>query len=191
MDELRRKADEEAKTQVDWRSIELEAVKELLAADGLRAFDIAPDGHCLYSAIAHQLNRGNGAVTVADGKQGETYHTVRQRAAEFMLAHPEDFLPFIEIDSVEDASVLDQDRYAAYCQQVATSAAWGGQVELQALARALERCIHVYQMGMPMLKVGETTARKDSKPLNVAYYRHSYGLGEHYNSTVPLHETDS
>lgn len=42
---MRREAQAEAATAVDWRAIETEAVRDLLAGDGRRVFEIPPDGH--------------------------------------------------------------------------------------------------------------------------------------------------
>jgi ligand-binding sensor domain-containing protein len=76
--------------------------------------------HSLYSAIAHQLNTTDGSLSAV-----MDYKMVRHQCAQFMREHPEDFLPFIESDTV-----LDDQGYAAYCERVAESAEWGGQVEV-------------------------------------------------------------
>jgi OTU domain-containing protein 6 len=70
---------------------------------------------------------------------------------------------------------------------VQDTAAWGGQVELGALARALRRQIRVYAVGMPLLTLGDEYAGEGST-LEVCYLRHAFGLGEHYNSVEPLQQ---
>ena len=45
--------------------------------------------------------------------------------------------------------------YEAYCAEVESTAAWGGQVELQALAQALRTHIEVYAAGLPTVELGE------------------------------------
>ena len=44
--------------------------------------------------------------------------------------------------------------YEQYCRAVAETAAWGGQVELGALAALLQRRITVYSVGMPAVHMG-------------------------------------
>ena len=58
----------------------------------------------------------------------------------------------------------------------------GGQPELLALARALDRPIVVYSRDSAPLRMGES----DGEELVVTYHRDYYALGEHYNSTEPL-----
>ena len=55
----------------------------------------------------------------------------------------------------DDASETDTAaRFEAYCREVEETAAWGGQIELQALAQALERHILVHSVGLPVLELG-------------------------------------
>lgn len=53
--EDRRRAIEELTNEADDAAIEQEAMDALFSQIGLRIVDIAPDGHCLYNAIAHQM----------------------------------------------------------------------------------------------------------------------------------------
>ena len=115
-----------------------------------RIKDVAADGHCLYRAIADQ--------------SGSTYAEVRKTCASFMESHESDFAPFIE-----DASFGD------HCAKVRSSADWGGQPELLALARALNRPIVVYSRDSAPLRMGES----DGEELVVTYHRDYYALGEH------------
>lgn len=82
--------------------------------------------------------------------------------------------------------MIDGNAYKAYCDAVESekSAVWGGQTELSALAASLDVCIWVYEMGVPVLKMGEGEIK--GSPLRVSYHRHYYALGEHYNSVHPL-----
>ena len=45
-------------------------------------------------------------------------------------------------------------RFEEYCSEVEKSAAWGGQLELEALSRAYQRHITVYSVGMPPVEMG-------------------------------------
>ena len=139
------------------RKKECEAISRKLVEINRRIKDVAADGHCLYRAIADQ--------------SGSTYTSIRETCASFMEAHESDFAPFIEDESFGD-----------HCAKVRSSAEWGGQPELLALARALNRPIVVYSRDSAPLRMGES----DGEELVVTYHRDYYALGEHYNSTEPL-----
>jgi len=138
------------------RKKECEAISRKLVEVNRRIKDVAADGHCLYRAIADQSD--------------STYTEVRKTCASFMEAHADDFAPFIEDESFGD-----------HCAKVRSSAEWGGQPEVLALARALDRPIVVYSRDSEPLRMGE-----GSDEIVVTYHRDYYALGEHYNSTEPL-----
>ena len=138
------------------RKKECEAISRKLVEVNRRIKDVAADGHCLYRAIADQSD--------------STYTEVRKTCAAFMEAHADDFAPFIEDESFGD-----------HCAKVRSSAEWGGQPEVLALARALHRPIVVYSRDSAPLRMGE-----GSDEIVVTYHRDYYALGEHYNSTEPL-----
>ena len=139
------------------RKKECEAISRKLVEINRRIKDVAADGHCLYRAIADQ--------------SGSTYTSIRETCASFMESHESDFAPFIEDESFGD-----------HCAKVRSSAEWGGQPELLALARALERPIVVYSRDSAPLRMGDG----EGEELVVTYHRDYYALGEHYNSTEPL-----
>lgn len=62
-----------------------------------------------------------------------------------------------------------------------TTAAWGGQHELTALAAVLKRPIKVFSVGLDLQTLGSECVEQQ-EPLVVCYLRHAFGLGEHYNS---------
>ena len=138
------------------RKKECEAISKKLLEVNRRIKDVAADGHCLYRAIADQSD--------------STYAEVRKTCASFMESHESDFAPFIEDESFGD-----------HCAKVRSSAEWGGQPEVLALARALDRPIVVYSRDSAPLRMGE-----GSDEIVVTYHRDYYALGEHYNSTEPL-----
>ena len=139
------------------RKKECEAISRKLVEINRRIKDVAADGHCLYRAIADQSD--------------STYTEVRKTCASFMESHENDFAPFIEDESFGD-----------HCAKVRSSAEWGGQPEVLALARALQRPIVVYSRDSAPLRMGEG----EGEELVVTYHRDYYALGEHYNSTEPL-----
>ena len=82
--------------------------------------------------------------------------------------------------------------YQEYCDKVASvaGAEWGGQLEIRALCCALGRLVCVHSADSPVLIMGEEAADDATlPPLKLAYHRHYYALGEHYNSIVPKTES--
>ena len=57
----------EASQFVSGRDVEMQALNEVLAREGLRIHDIAADGNCLYRAVAHQLATTTTTTTTAVG----------------------------------------------------------------------------------------------------------------------------
>ncbi|KAL7949603.1 hypothetical protein V8C42DRAFT_216245 [Trichoderma barbatum] len=161
-------AEQEASSMTDHRARESKYMKTEFTAHGLSEKDIQPDGHCLFAAIADQLAH-NGIPLGGDDKE-PAYRTVRKKAAGFMEAHADDFAPFLEED------------LEGYAKKMRDTAEWGGQLELMAVARQYGVEIRVIQDGRTE-KIGEGEGEGEgAKTLWLAYYRHGYGLGEHYNS---------
>ncbi|OAA34521.1 OTU domain-containing protein 6B [Beauveria brongniartii RCEF 3172] len=168
------KAEMEASTMTNHRAIENAYMKKKMEAEGLVEQDIAPDGHCLFSAVADQLQTQlsiplggttttTTTITVSEMKE-PAYKTVRRAATDFMESHGDDFAPFVEGD------------FPTYLARMRDTAEWGGEPELMALARAYGVEIRVVQDGRTE-EIGH-----GEKVMWLAYYRHGYGLGEHYNS---------
>lgn len=178
---LAAKAAEEAADLPDLREAERAAMLKEFENHGLKEKEIRPDGHCLYSAVADQLKQiGVGLKpqlvskridneTNGDFEELADYRIVRCTAAGFMSQNPDDFLPFLE-------EPLDE-----YTHKIRDTAEWGGQLELLALAKAYGVEIHVIQ-GVSRLEKIVPDTRTEGKTIWLAYYRHNYGLGEHYNS---------
>ena len=108
---------------------------------------------------------------------------LRAMAAAHMRAHADDFAPFLGM-------LPDDPEYAVYCDKVASvaDAEWGGQLEIRALCFCLGRKMEVYAADSPVLTMGEEAATDGRPPLKLAFHRHYYALGEHYNSVVPKTE---
>lgn len=162
------KAEEEASGMTDHRAKESEYMKKMFTTHELVEKDIEPDGHCLFSAVADQLSQ-NGIPSGRTDSSEPEYRTVRRAAAAFMAENGDDFAPFLEED------------LEPYVVKIRDTAEWGGQLELMALARRYGAEIRVVQDGR-MERIGEEEGRETGKVLWLAYYRHGYGLGEHYNS---------
>lgn len=174
----RRIEEERSKMGPSQRELEMEKLREQLKPLSLTVHTIKPDGHCLYSAVQHQLTVNEVDTNVEKSVQG-----LRDATAEHMSRNSEDYLPFLE--TVDGSSKA----FKVYCDTIKNTAAWGGQLELRALSKALKVGIEVYSADMPLVTMGK--AEGSSPRLKLAYHRAYYGLGEHYNSLVPTEENDA
>ncbi|CEG38699.1 OTU (ovarian tumor)-like cysteine protease [Plasmopara halstedii] len=148
-DRERREFIEEAnKKTVSQRQIEANMILAQLAKYGLKIKEIPSDGHCMYHAVADQIQQKR--LNIADGLAG--YQHLRTLTSEYMLAHSEDFLPFMALD---DSFASPEDAFATYCDQLVNTAVWGGQLELRALACALRAPIEVFSAEGDVLLMGE------------------------------------
>ena len=160
----------EAASLPDLREKECRMMQQEMKSRGLIEKDIRPDGHCLYSAVADQLSVRRIAQASGEPVDLEPdYKSVRHVAADYISHHADDFFPFLE-EPLED-----------YVVKIKDTAEWGGQLELLALARAYGMNINVLQGDGRVEKI-EADTGASGNPIWLAYYRHSFGLGEHYNS---------
>ncbi len=178
------------------RAIEIAHMSKLLAPLGLKIKDIPADGNCLYRAVVSELQRIGQSAAVSV----HSFEELRVVTGRYLLAHQEDFAPFLEMDagSVE---------YENYCKAVMspTAAEWGGQVELRAISNALNLEINVYRVGNPVLVIepevegnsnssssnsnsnsSESGSSRSIGSISLTYHEHYYALGEHYNAVTPL-----
>jgi OTU domain-containing protein 6 len=166
-------AEAEAAKLPNWKRQERSSMLKAFKENGLVEKEIAPDGHCLFSAIADQLAEagiplaeGGEAVLPQDGK----YRVVRKTAARYIEGHPDEFLGFLD------------EPLGTYVNKIRDTAEWGGQPELIALAKSYNIEICVLQDGrIDRFEPGKSSGHKPEK-IWLAYYHHGYGLGEHYNS---------
>ncbi|OTA70143.1 otu domain-containing protein 6b [Hypoxylon sp. EC38] len=168
-------AEQEAANMTDHRKIEKTYLLKEFKANNLVEKEIQPDGHCLFSAVADQLEtRGVSLGPEMETKGKPSYRVVRKAATDYMEAHPDDFAPFLE------------EPLGSYVPKIRDTAEWGGQLELSALANAYGVEIKVLQDGRTetIEPNGGLGSEQDGgrKRIWLAYYRHGYGLGEHYNS---------
>ncbi|KAF4580377.1 hypothetical protein GQ602_002053 [Ophiocordyceps camponoti-floridani] len=170
------RAGDEAASMTDHRAVESEAMKKAMEVHGLVEHQVAPDGHCLFSAVADQLAQRSVPLGDHDAPSEPAYRRVRRAAAAYMVENADEFAPFLS---------EDLDGYAA---RMRDTAEWGGQLELTALARRYGAEIRVLQPGR-IETIGQDEGRTTGRTLWLAYYRHGYGLGEHYNSLRDKTET--
>jgi OTU domain-containing protein 6 len=163
---IRQQALDEAALQPDLRKIEMENIESLTKLNGTTVHDIVPDGHCLYSSIADQLAvRHEVDVDV---------QTLRTKCAAEIRRDRNSYIPFLFDEAT--MSIKDVD---SYTKELEETAIWGGDLEILALARVYDCPISVLMSGRPVHRVNEEGNKEE---LKLVYYKHSYGLGEHYNS---------
>ncbi|KAK0824455.1 OTU protein [Friedmanniomyces endolithicus] len=167
-EEQARQAAEEAKDLPDLKRQERARMLGPMAERGLREKEIRADGHCLYAAVADQLEQLEIPLGSGSGEAGgPAYKAVRAAAAEYIERHPDEFEPFLE-EPIE-----------GYLYKIRETGEWGGQLELMALAKFYGVDIHVLQDFGRVEKIGG--AGKE-QAVWLSYYKHGFGLGEHYNS---------
>lgn len=128
-----------------------------------------------FRAIADQFNLSS--LPNSTGKLD--FQAVRRLAADHIRSNAEVYAPFMGISaSSED--------FNTYCFKVESSelAEWGGELELRALAEALQREILVYSADAPVLTMTAVYV-SNPIPLRLSFHQHYYSLGEHYNSVIP------
>lgn len=174
-------AEREAASAPNPRALERERMATQLELHKLALHEIRADGHCLYAAVADQLaTRELGVtprieVTIAGsesaGQAQGGYKAVRYAAADWIQAHPDNFAGFME------------DALPEHVRKIRETAEWGGHVELLALAQTYGITICVlHSDGRVDRMEAEEKEGKEGKEIWLGYYKHSHGLGEHYNS---------
>nr|XP_043624939.1 OVARIAN TUMOR DOMAIN-containing deubiquitinating enzyme 5-like [Erigeron canadensis]XP_043624940.1 OVARIAN TUMOR DOMAIN-containing deubiquitinating enzyme 5-like [Erigeron canadensis] len=174
---------EEQSNIVSDRMVEDERLEKKLEPRGLIINEIKPDGHCLYRAVENQLK--------VKGSPFYTFQELRKMVADYMRKNPSDFLPFFLSETVTDGDYDDsvvEKRFESYCNEVESTAAWGGQLELGALTHCLKKHIMIFSGSFPDVEMGKEYKSSDSASSSImlSYHKHAFGLGEHYNSVVPV-----
>eukprot|EP00899_Mesostigma_viride_P003092 jgi/Mesvir1/12784/Mv22837-RA.1 len=154
-------AEEKAAMGESERDREEAALCDKLRGLGLVVREVVPDGHCMYRAIEQQLVLSD--VTTGGGAPTPSFQELRVRAAAHMRQHKDEFLPFFHPlettssgagagggafggDGEGEGSL--EERFERHCQAVESTAEWGGQMELRALAQALRRAVYVHMADM-------------------------------------------
>lgn len=155
------------------RNKEIEEINKALKELGLKIHNVPADGNCLYCAVGHQLEVTN-RLTYDVSK-------LRVMTADYMRKNKDDFLPFMT--HPDEDEIFTEDQYEEYCNILVKKPVWGGQIEIRALSNALKVPIKVIQANSAPTIQGE---QFKGNPLVLAYHRHLYRLGEHYNSTISI-----
>lgn len=173
-----RQAEHEAANAPNPREIERERMEAQLEKHKLALHEIRANGHCLYAAVADQLHtRELGMqpkikVTIAGENlpKSEEYKKVRFAAADWIEGNADDFAGFME------------DPLPEHVRKIRDTGEWGGHLELLALARTYGVRICVLHSDGRVDKIEPEGETKDLAEIWLGYYKHSHGLGEHYNS---------
>ncbi|TXT06030.1 hypothetical protein VHUM_03503 [Vanrija humicola] len=182
------------------RQDEIAVIGKACGTLGAEIFEIQPDGHCMYTAVADQL----GLLGILPAHQANNPYHVRRVAAAYLRQHQDDFLPFLpsvdgeDMPGATDDGLMTPEMYGEYCHRVESTAEWGGEPEIQALSRSFNIPIHVIQRGPPTVvshggendtfggaTTPEESATAGARVVRISYHRRMYGLGEHYNSLRP------
>jgi len=203
---MRAEAAAEAAAMGDVKKVETDTLIAQLAKEGGRLVKVPADGNCLFSAVADQLSTagatGQGMLhdahaSVSGSPQtlDEAGHDIpinasqalRLLATQYIALHGDDFAAFL-IDA--EGNVAD---VGAYCADMGDirKGKWGGQPELLALSKALRTPLRVVQVDDVMRATPSRPSllrsmvfgeQEDGPRLTVAFHKHYYALGEHYNS---------
>lgn len=171
IDRLQEEARHEALLVPDYKQIETDAMMEAIQLRGLRLVEIAPDGNCLFSLIADQLEHHKIGAHLAG--------SLRAKAGAYIQAHRTTFEPFMyneEADALEDID--------AYVARLTSTSMWGGDKEILALANVFACLVSVlcYNAALRSTETLRINEAASAGSIHIAYYKHAYGLGEHYNS---------
>ena len=180
-DAARDEAAKEAANMPDLKTRERNKMLEESKKRGLVEKEVAANGHCLYLAVADQITQLKLSIDPllssvespndADTAQAKLsdFKKVRAVAAHYIADHRDDFEPFLE------------EPFENYVKKIRDTGEWGGQLELAALAKAYRLNFSILQADGRLEKID--AGRDDpSGEAWLAYYRHGFGLGEHYNS---------
>ncbi|CAI6342578.1 unnamed protein product [Periconia digitata] len=173
-------AKEEAANMPDLREQERKRMEQQLSRHQLQCKEIRADGHCLYAAVADQMQareldlKPRIQIKAIEDDSMPVYKKVRYTAAGWIESNSDDFAGFME-EPLDD-----------YLAKIRDTGEWGGHMELMALAKAYEISINVLHGDGQIDKItpgGEQQdAGEDARDIWLGFYRHSHGLGEHYNS---------
>lgn len=156
------------------RREEQQQFNELLSQYNCTLHEIDADGDCLYKAVEHQLSLAD------DAARKMTFQELREATSSHMLSNKNHFMPFLVTD---DGNSMDDSQYESYCNKIAKTKVWGGNLELSAISQIVSKPIHVYQANLEKpIVVSHASCRLS--PMHLSFHKHLYKLGEHYNSVV-------
>lgn len=173
-EEERRQAEEAQKNHIDLRGIEMRKILVKLGI-GWKIQHIASDGHCMFRSVIDQLS--------LFGDTAYNHITLRKACRNFISDNEDIFLPFL-VDDL--GNQLDHDGFVAYLERLISTdvVMWGGEPELIALSRLLQRRIIIHKGTGSDLDVVPPGVEPDASPLRISYHLDYLISGEHYNSVI-------
>lgn len=172
IEKMKEEARKEAAVQPNLQKIEQDAIDKFCEINKVKQVDIKPDGHCLFASILDQLQ-------IRYPKFNEKYpdcdiYKLRSLSCDYIRAHKDDFIPYLFDETTMQIQDIDE-----YTKEMETTAKWGGEIEILALSKVFDCPISIMFSDRPQQKFNDTGK---SPELKLVYYKHSYSLGEHYNS---------
>ena len=76
--------------------------------------------------------------------------------------------------------LMSREEFDAYCDKIANTSEWGGQMEIVSFAKAFNCNVQIVSANEADVEVCENA--KEEKKLVVTYHKYQYGSGAHYNS---------
>jgi len=138
---------------------EYQKLDSYLKDHGLGIVKVDADGSCLFSSFALHFPKA-------------TADDLRREAVLYMMSHPDDFEPFVDLEMYPNG-------FADYCMRMGKSTTWGSQLEIQALSQSRKVNVYVFQTG------GLSTIKMvNFDPSTAQCVTVSYHDGQHYNSVL-------
>lgn len=173
IERVKEEARKEAAVQPNLQKIEQDAIDKLCEMNNVEQFDIKPDGHCLFASVLDQLNLRNKDFATEHPDCDDIY-SLRKAACDYVREHRDDFIPYLFDETTMQIQDVDE-----YTKEMETTAKWGGEIEILALAKVFDCPIAIMFSDRPQQHFNEEGSNPE---LKLVYYKHSYSLGEHYNS---------
>ena len=128
----------------DRKQQEHDSFSRRLHPAGLYVRDIRSDGHCLYNAIADQLDMRGG--TKLPKSSLPTHLHLRAMAADYISQNKDLFMPFLESEA--EHQVLSDKDFQQYCRKITQPhpVVWGGYAEIVALSHVLRRQVAMLEL---------------------------------------------
>ena len=182
----------------DPRADENSKLSHQLAPRHLAVKEVISDGHCLFRAVSHQLSLLQPPPLPP---AASSHSALRQAVSGYMERHMDHFLPYLVRE--EDGEMMTAAEAAAYVKALRREhgeVVWGGHAECVALSGVLNRPLHVWSAdGGEMVVTGvdgverearvngkEKAGGVDGRDVQISFHKHYFGLGNHYNSVVPV-----
>lgn len=176
IDRLTEEARIEASVIPDYKKIEEDGMNDEIVKANLTLYEIQPDGNCLFSSIKDQLENSSNYFL----DKPLLVQELRNLAGAYILKNKSTFEPFMfneetfQLDNIDD-----------YVERLQSTSMWGSDKEILAFSKIFNVSISVLSFDTTLKRSNTLVINEDElneTRLNLAYYKHSYGLGEHYNS---------